>query len=47
VRADLLEKLGRLEEARAEVSRAAALAKNARERSLLLGRAAACGSAAQ
>jgi RNA polymerase sigma factor (sigma-70 family) len=47
VRADLLEKLGRLEEARAEFSRAAALAKNARERSLLLGRAAACGSAAQ
>ena len=47
VRADLLEKLGRLEEARAEFSRAAALAKNGRERSLLLGRAAACGSAAQ
>jgi RNA polymerase sigma factor (sigma-70 family) len=47
VRADLLEKLGRLEEARVEFSRAAALAKNGRERSLLLGRAAACGSPAQ
>jgi RNA polymerase sigma-70 factor (ECF subfamily) len=47
VRGDLLEKLGRLEEARTEFSRAAGLAQNARERSLLLGRAAACGSAAQ
>jgi RNA polymerase sigma-70 factor, ECF subfamily len=43
VRGDLLEKLGRFEEARIEFSRAAALAKNARERSLLLGRAASCG----
>jgi RNA polymerase sigma-70 factor (ECF subfamily) len=47
VRGDLLEKLGRFEEARAEFSRAAGLAQNARERALLLGRAAACGTAAQ
>ena len=47
VRGDLLEKLGRFEEARAEYSRAAALAQNARERALLLGRAAACGAAEQ
>ena len=47
VRGDLLEKLGRLEEAHTEFSRAAGLAQNARERSLLLGRAAACGSAVQ
>ncbi len=47
VRGDLLEKLGRFDEARSEFSRAAALAQNARECSLLLGRAAACGSAAQ
>jgi predicted RNA polymerase sigma factor len=47
VRADLLEKLGRIDEARAEFSRAAALARNERERALLLGRAAACGSLAQ
>jgi RNA polymerase sigma factor (sigma-70 family) len=47
VRGDLLEKLGRLEEARTEFSRAAGLAQNARERSLLLGRAAACGPAVQ
>jgi RNA polymerase sigma-70 factor (ECF subfamily) len=44
VRGDLLEKLGRFEEARTEFTRAAALAQNARERSLLLGRAAACGA---
>jgi RNA polymerase sigma-70 factor (ECF subfamily) len=44
VRGDLLSKLGRLEEARAEFARAAALAQNARERALLLGRAAACGT---
>jgi RNA polymerase sigma-70 factor, ECF subfamily len=43
VRGDLLEKLGRFEEARTEFTRAAALAQNARERTLLLGRAAACG----
>jgi RNA polymerase sigma-70 factor, ECF subfamily len=42
VRGDLLERLGRLEEARAEFSHAAALANNARERSLLLERMAAC-----
>ncbi|MES1156399.1 MAG: RNA polymerase sigma factor [Alphaproteobacteria bacterium] len=45
VRADLLRKLGRLAEARAEFNRAAALTRNARERDLLLGRAAACGDA--
>ena len=42
VRGDFLKKLGRLEEARAEFERAAALTKNARERALLLSRAAAC-----
>ena len=42
VRGDLLKKLGRLEEARAEFERAAALTRNARERKLLLDRAAAC-----
>jgi predicted RNA polymerase sigma factor len=47
VRGDLLDKLGRFEEARAEFSRAASLARNARECSLLLGRAAACGARAQ
>jgi predicted RNA polymerase sigma factor len=35
-------KLGRFEEARAELERAAALTRNARERELLLERAAAC-----
>ncbi|MFE2145678.1 RNA polymerase sigma factor [Streptomyces sp. NPDC059456] len=40
VRGDLLERLGRREEARAEFERAAALTRNARERALLLGRAA-------
>jgi len=44
VRADLLKKLGRLDEARAEFARAASLAQNARERILLLGRAASCTS---
>ncbi len=39
VRGDLLRKLGRLEEARAEFERAAGLTRNARERELLLGRA--------
>jgi len=43
VRGDLLEKLGRLDEARAELERAAALTRNARERELLLARAADCG----
>jgi RNA polymerase sigma factor (sigma-70 family) len=42
VRGDLLVKLGRLEEARGEFERAAALTRNAREIALLLGRAAAC-----
>jgi RNA polymerase sigma-70 factor (ECF subfamily) len=42
VRGDLLAKLGRLDEARAELERAASLARNARERELLLDRAAAC-----
>ncbi|WP_327364654.1 RNA polymerase sigma factor [Streptomyces sp. NBC_01296] len=40
VRGDLLERLGRREEARAEFERAASLTRNARERALLLGRAA-------
>jgi RNA polymerase sigma factor (sigma-70 family) len=39
VRADLLTKLGRLGEARAEFERAASLTRNARERELLLSRA--------
>ena len=43
VRGDLLVKLGRAAEARAEFERAAALTRNARERELLLGRAEACG----
>ena len=42
VRGDLLMKLGRRDEARAEFERAAALTRNARERGLLLERAAAC-----
>jgi RNA polymerase sigma-70 factor, ECF subfamily len=41
-RADLLAKLGRFEEARAEFERAAALTRNVRERDLLLERAAGC-----
>src|SRR5262245_8219284 len=41
VRADLLVKLGRFDEARMELERAASLTKNARERALLLERAAA------
>ncbi|MER7821404.1 RNA polymerase sigma factor [Streptomyces sp. NPDC096097] len=40
VRGDLLARLGRTEEARAEFERAASLTQNARERTLLLGRAA-------
>ena len=43
VRGDLLAKLGRLDEARAELERAASLTRNARERELLLARAVACG----
>ncbi|MGA2477129.1 MAG: RNA polymerase sigma factor [Spirochaetia bacterium] len=42
VRGDLLAKLGRREEARAEFARASSLTQNARERALLLSRAAAC-----
>jgi RNA polymerase sigma factor (sigma-70 family) len=42
VRGDLLRKLGRFDEARAEFERAASLTRNERERELLLGRAAAC-----
>jgi RNA polymerase sigma factor (sigma-70 family) len=42
VRGDLLQKLGRLTEARAEFERAAGLTRNARERNLLLDRAQAC-----
>jgi predicted RNA polymerase sigma factor len=43
VRGDLLARLGRRGEARIEFERAAALAKNDRERALLLGRAGAAG----
>jgi RNA polymerase sigma factor (sigma-70 family) len=43
VRGDLLTKLGRFNEARTELERAASLTRNARERQLLLDRAAACG----
>jgi RNA polymerase sigma factor (sigma-70 family) len=43
VRGDLLEQLGRRDEARAEFERAASLTRNERERALLLDRAAACG----
>ena len=42
VRGDLLRRLGRLKEARAEFERAASLTRNARERQLSLDRAAAC-----
>ena len=42
VRGDLLRKLGRFDEARAEFERAAALTQNERERRLLLDRAVAC-----
>ncbi|WP_437894495.1 RNA polymerase sigma factor [Sorangium sp. So ce124] len=42
VRGDLLAKLGRLDEARVELERAASLTRNTRERDLLLARAAAC-----
>lgn len=44
VRADLLYKLGRRQEARSEFERAAAMTRNTRERDLLLTRAAACVS---
>ncbi|MFF1399568.1 RNA polymerase sigma factor [Streptomyces sp. NPDC058287] len=42
VRGDLLERLGRREEARAEFERAASLTRNERERELLLARAEGC-----
>lgn len=42
VRGDLLLKLGRSAEAKAEFEKAARLATNARERDLLLARAASC-----
>jgi RNA polymerase sigma-70 factor, ECF subfamily len=42
VRGDLLAKLGRFDEARVEFERAASLTRNARERQLLMDRAAAC-----
>jgi RNA polymerase sigma-70 factor, ECF subfamily len=42
VRGDFLRKLDRFDEARAEFERAASLTRNARERTLLLERAAAC-----
>jgi RNA polymerase sigma factor (sigma-70 family) len=45
VRADLLLKLGRIDEARDQFERAASLAQNDRDRKLLLGRAAACRTA--
>jgi predicted RNA polymerase sigma factor len=42
VRGDLLEKLGRLDEAHAEYERAASLTRNEAQRRLLADRAAAC-----
>jgi RNA polymerase sigma-70 factor (ECF subfamily) len=45
VRGDLLAKLGRLEEARAEFARAASLTQNSRERAVLLERMAGCSPA--
>jgi predicted RNA polymerase sigma factor len=42
VRADLLVRLGREDEARTEFERAASLTRNARERAALLARADAC-----
>ena len=46
MRGDLLAKLGRKAEARAEFERAASLTRNARERKLLLMRALACSGSA-
>ena len=46
-RGDLLARLGRLVEAREELERAAALARNARERTMLLARARALGEGRQ
>jgi len=42
VRGDLLSKLGRSEDARKELERAASMTQNARERELLLARAKVC-----
>jgi predicted RNA polymerase sigma factor len=47
VRGDLLSKLGRFREARAEFERAASLTRNARERELLLARATRSGQGAE
>ena len=44
VRGDLLKKLGRMDEARAEFERAAGLTRNTRERELLIERARTCAS---
>jgi predicted RNA polymerase sigma factor len=44
VRGDLLFKLGRMDEARAEFERAASMTRNAREQALLLERAEACSN---
>jgi predicted RNA polymerase sigma factor len=44
VRADLLDKLGRFDEAAQEFRRAASLTRNARERALLLARAESCST---
>ena len=44
VRGDLLARLGRFDEARAELERAAGMTRNARERQMLLERAATCGA---
>lgn len=46
VRGDLLAKLGRVDEARSEFERAAAMTRNRREQQLLLKRAAECGGSA-
>jgi RNA polymerase sigma-70 factor (ECF subfamily) len=46
VRGDFLRKLGRFDEARAELERAASLTRNARERELLLDRARGCAESA-
>ena len=47
VRGDFLRKLGRFEEARVELERAASLTRNARERELLLERARGCAESAK
>ena len=44
VRGDLLQKLGRVDEARVEFERAASLTRNVRERKLLIDRAQACAA---